>query len=77
MIPIEKGEVGKGWVLTCCGQNGKDFTLSVVSIEKGSRNYGRFIEEFIMNERCKENMYHKASIANLRACTPFLLQSKY
>ena len=33
-IPIEKREVGEGWVLTCRGRNGNDMTLSNVSIEK-------------------------------------------
>ena len=33
-IPIEKREIGDGWVLTCRGRNGNDLTLSNVSIEK-------------------------------------------
>lgn len=33
-IPIERREVGEGWVLTCRGRNDNDLTLSNVSIEK-------------------------------------------
>jgi hypothetical protein len=33
-IPIEKREVGEGWVLTCRGRNGKDLTLSNVGFEQ-------------------------------------------
>jgi len=33
-IPIDRREVGDGWVLTCRGRNGKDLTLSNVSIKQ-------------------------------------------
>jgi hypothetical protein len=33
-IPIEKREVGEGWVLTCRGRNGNDLTLSNVGFEQ-------------------------------------------
>ena len=33
-IPIERREIGEGWVVTCRGRNGKDLTLSHVNIEK-------------------------------------------
>jgi hypothetical protein len=33
-IPIERREIGDGWVVTCRGRNGKDLTLSNVNIEK-------------------------------------------
>jgi hypothetical protein len=33
-IPIDRREVGDGWVLTCRGRNGKDLTLSNVSINQ-------------------------------------------
>jgi hypothetical protein len=33
-IPIERRDIGEGWVVTCRGRNGKDLTLSHVNIEK-------------------------------------------
>ena len=33
-IPIEKRDIGEGWVITCCGRLGEDLTLSNVSIRK-------------------------------------------
>lgn len=33
-IPIERRDIGDGWVITCRGRNGKDLTLSNVSVEK-------------------------------------------
>lgn len=33
-IPIERREIGEGWVITCRGRNGKDLTLSNISIQK-------------------------------------------
>ena len=33
-IPVERRELGDGWVLTCHGQNGGDLTLSDVKIKR-------------------------------------------
>ena len=33
-IPIERRDIGEGWVLTCRGENGDDLRLSDVSVEK-------------------------------------------
>ena len=40
-IPIERRDIGEGWVLTCRGQNGDDLRLSDVSVEK-KKLYVRF-----------------------------------
>jgi hypothetical protein len=37
-IPIDRREIGEGWVLTCRGRNGKDLTLSNVSINQENLN---------------------------------------
>lgn len=33
-IPVERRELGEGWVLTCRGENGGDLKLSDVSVKK-------------------------------------------
>jgi hypothetical protein len=33
-IPVEKRELGEGWVLSCHGEDGGDLTLSDVSIKR-------------------------------------------
>jgi hypothetical protein len=33
-IPVEKRDLGDGWVLTCRGENGGDLTLSDVNIKR-------------------------------------------
>lgn len=64
-IPIERREIGEGWVITCRGRNGKDLTLSNISIQKDNLECSVFGSPILAPDEVGKNSYSKQSLSSV------------